>query len=177
MTSEKSLKERCKIWMDKWIPDIIWNPEEEIQQRTCFDDAWSEKTFPDQNWCFKICLWGSLNTNQYEWQMTPNCILIKNLHWNGKKLWHIWQGIASNYQGPDQMETLCTGNKSHDNDIFGSQELDIFLKHPEPKLETGMMVITLVRVWHQIISYAGNQNDTSWCLIQKIWSLPKGWPW
>ena len=44
------------------------------------------------------------------------------------------------------METLYTGNKSHDNDIFRSQELDIFLKHSEPKPKTGMMVITLVRV-------------------------------
>ena len=53
----------------------------------------------------------------------------------------------------------------------------ISLKYSEPEPKTGMMVITLVRVWHQITSYAGNQNDTSWCLIQKIWSLPKGWPW
>ena len=163
--------------MDKWMPNIIWNPEEEIQWRTCSDDAWSDKTLPNQNQSFQICLWGSFNTNRYEQQMTPDCILIKNLHWNEKKLWHLWQEIASDYQGPDQMETLYTGNQSHNNSIFGSQELDIFPKHSESELKTGMMVVTLIKVWHQITLYARNQNDTSWCLVQKIWSLPKGWSW
>ena len=44
------------------------------------------------------------------------------------------------------METLYTGNKSHENGIFGSQEFDILPKHSEPELKTGTMVITLVRV-------------------------------
>ena len=137
----------------------------------------SDKAFPDWNQCFQICLWSSLNTNWYEWWMTPDCIPIKNIHWNRKKLWCLWQGIASNYQSSDQMETLHTRNKSHNNSILKSQELDIFLKHSEPKPKTGTMVITSGRIWHQITSHAVNQNDTSWHLIQEVQSLPKGWSW
>ena len=157
------------------MPNIVWNPEEEVQWRTCSDDAWSDKTLPNQSQSFQICLWGSVNTNQYKQHMTSDCILIEDLHQNRKKLWHLWQRIASDYQGSDWMETLYTRNKSHDDSIFRSQKFNILPKCTKSELKTGTMVITLVGIWHQITSHARDQNDICQCLIQEIWSLSRGW--
>ena len=50
---------------------------------------------------------------------------------------------------------------NHNNSIFRSQEFDIFPKHSESEPKTGMMVITLIRIWHQITSYARSQDALS----------------